>query len=67
MSKPKRPKIAPPALSGTWSSPAPYADDAEADELLRECSRLRCRLNRDLRPSDILQLLRRLGWQKVPS
>jgi hypothetical protein len=60
-----RPKIAPPAIAGTWSSPAPYADDPEADELLRECSRLQSKLRRGLRPSDILQLMSKLGWQKV--
>lgn len=60
----KRPKIAPPALKGFWSSPDTFANDPEADELLRECSRLQSKLRRALRPSDMLQLLRRLGWQK---
>lgn len=61
--KARKPKIAKPAITGAWQSHLPY-DDPDVDEVILEVSRLQSRLNRGLRPSDIIQLMKRLGWKK---
>lgn len=61
--KARKPKIAKPAITGAWQSHSPYDD--ETDEILRECSRLRSKFNREIRPTDVIALMKRLGWRKV--
>lgn len=66
--KDKKRKVIPVAkhpTKGFWNDHGVYADDPEHDELLVECSRLRSKLKRALMPSDIIKLMRSLGWQKV--
>ena len=64
--KPKKPiPVAKHPTKGFWNDHGVYADDPDHDELLVECSRLRSKLRRALMPSDIIKLMRSLGWQKV--
>jgi len=63
--KPKPIPVAKHPTKGFWNDHGVYSDDAEHDELMIECSRLRSKLKRALMPSDIIRLMRQLGWQKV--